>query len=97
MKKGVTVASQVIEALASSRKKVNWRKMIYAFYPARDSLGVPMLDVNDPNVVEIKISDDGKIIWVNVDHQCMFRLSNSIELIINDGRKRKEYGKDFSK
>jgi hypothetical protein len=95
MKKGVTVASQVIEALASSRKKVNWRKMMYAFYPSRDSLGVPMLDVNNPNFVEIKISEDGTTLWVNVDHQCMFRLSHSYMLVVNDQRKKSE--KDFSK
>ena len=38
---------------------------------------VTMLDVSGPSwEVEVRVSDDGESMWVNVDGQCLLRVQN---------------------
>jgi len=45
------------------------------------------LDVAAPEVVQVVVKDDGKVIWVNVDGVCLFRACRVEKLIIDDQRK----------
>jgi len=47
-----------------------------------------MLDVSQPMIVGIQISDDRRTVWVNVDGKCCFRASRIKNLILEvDGIK----------
>jgi len=46
-----------------------------------------MFDLNG-TPIEIKISHDGKTIWINTPMGCAFRASKIPELIIDDMRKK---------
>lgn len=48
-----------------------------------------MIDIRDESV-EIIISDDGKIVWVNTPECCRFRAQNIPELHIKDSRAKKQ-------
>lgn len=45
-----------------------------------------MVDVFDSECVEIRIRGDGKVAWVNVDGQCVFRCKNPKVLMVIDER-----------
>jgi hypothetical protein len=45
-----------------------------------------MVDVTAPQVVEISIRYDGKVVWVNVDGICRFRSCQIGTLILEDKR-----------
>lgn len=45
-----------------------------------------MVDVTAPQVVEISIRYDGKVVWVNIDGICRFRACQIGTLILEDRR-----------
>jgi hypothetical protein len=48
---------------------------------------IQFLDLFKPEAVEIRIRGDGKVAWVNVDGQCVFRCQNPKVLEVVDERK----------
>lgn len=54
-----------------------------------------MNDITAPQGVEINISRDGKVIWVNVEGSCVLRCCRIGQLIVNDGRESSQAGKDY--
>lgn len=42
-----------------------------------DITEVTMLDVRDPQKVQIELSSDGTKLWVNIDNICLLRVQNS--------------------
>lgn len=44
------------------------------------------VDVTAPEVVEILIRSDGKVVWVNVDGFCLFRACRVQKLLVEDQR-----------
>jgi len=52
-------------------------------------VGMQMVDVTAPRVVEISIREDGKVIWINVDGICRFRACQ-IETVILEDRRNEE-------
>ncbi len=46
-----------------------------------------MIDISKPEVIEILIKTDGKVIWINTENGCIFRACCIKKLIVNDGRK----------
>lgn len=47
--------------------------------------------------VQVDIRDDGKVLWVSVDGQTVFRICQIPFLEVNDARKETDNGKDQSK
>lgn len=45
-----------------------------------------MVDISEPEAVQIQIRADGKVIWINVDGICRFRACRIKELEITDER-----------
>lgn len=45
------------------------------------------IDITGPDIVEISIREDGKVIWINVDGICACRVCRIKELVIDDRRK----------
>jgi len=45
-------------------------------------------DVADVDFLEIKISSDGKTVWINNEEKCLFRAQKIKQVEINDGRKK---------
>jgi hypothetical protein len=45
------------------------------------------VDLIEPEVVQIVIRDDGKVIWVNADGICMFRACRVGTILVEDQRK----------
>lgn len=45
-----------------------------------------MKDITAPDVVEVEIRSDGKVVWINVDGKCALRACRIKRLVINDGR-----------
>jgi hypothetical protein len=45
-----------------------------------------MVDITAPNVVEIEVRHDGKVVWVNVDGVCRLRACQIGNLAIDDSR-----------
>jgi len=45
-----------------------------------------MLDITAPQVVEVSIRDDGKVLWINVDGICRLRAYQITTLIVEDKR-----------
>lgn len=45
-----------------------------------------MLDITDPDVVEVEFREDGKVIWVNVDGRCALRICRVTSLFVTDNR-----------
>lgn len=52
-----------------------------------DSYEMSSIDITEPEVVQVDIKSDGKVIWINVNGICMFRACRIKNLEINDGRK----------
>lgn len=50
-----------------------------------------MLDITAPNLVEIQIRSDGKVIWINVDGACLLRCCRIETLVLNDERRKSSY------
>ena len=48
---------------------------------------IRLLDITNPENVEIRIRGDGKVIWVNVDGICRLRCCGITCLDINDERR----------
>jgi len=46
-----------------------------------------MKDMTVPEIVEITVRDDGKVVWVNVDGECVLRCSQIKNLRIEDNQK----------
>lgn len=46
-----------------------------------------LMDISEPEVVEIQIRADGKVVWVNVDSVCRFRACRVKKIEIKDERK----------
>jgi hypothetical protein len=46
-----------------------------------------MIDITAPEAVELMISCDGKVIWVNIDGECQLRVCQIKYLDVNDYRK----------
>jgi hypothetical protein len=40
-----------------------------------DSIVGPQLDITAPEMVQVQLRDDGKVLWVNVDGVCRLRIS----------------------
>lgn len=51
---------------------------------------VNMTDVTAPEVVEVVVRSDSKVLWVNVDGVCLFRACQIKQLIIEDERNESE-------
>jgi hypothetical protein len=49
-----------------------------------------MLDISNPEHVEISIRDDGRVIWVNVDGACVLRVCRIPILEVADARKERQ-------
>ena len=47
-----------------------------------------MTDVTAPQIVEILIREDGKVVWVNVDGECLFRACKIRHIQLNDEREK---------
>lgn len=47
---------------------------------------IEMLDIGDPNYVEVTIREDARVLWVNVDGMCRLRISRIKKLVIEDER-----------
>lgn len=45
-----------------------------------------MLDLTAPNIVEVSIREDGKVLWVNVDGICAVCIQDISQLVVNDQR-----------
>lgn len=45
-----------------------------------------MIDITAPEIVEILIREDGKVIWINIDGSCKLRACKIDKLIVNDER-----------
>lgn len=45
-----------------------------------------MIDITTPDVVEIQVRFDGKVVWINVDGICRFRACQIKTVIIQDDR-----------
>lgn len=45
-----------------------------------------MLDVTEPEVIEILINNTGKVVWINGPDGCLFRACRIKKLILNDER-----------
>jgi hypothetical protein len=54
--------------------------------PTDVNIGEQMIDITAPEVVEILIRDDGKVVWINVDGICRFRACQIKALIAEDKR-----------
>lgn len=48
------------------------------------------VDITEPGYVEVLVSNDGKIVWVNVDGICRFRACRIKQLTIRDEFKDKK-------
>ena len=59
-------------------------KMMYSPQKILDK----QIDITGPDIVEISIKEDGKVIWINVDGICACRICRIKELIIDDRRKK---------
>ena len=49
-----------------------------------------MLDITciqSSDFVEISIREDDKVVWINVNGQCLFRISKIQNLVVHRGRK----------
>jgi hypothetical protein len=55
-----------------------------------DIVANTMLDVTGPQLVEIQIRSDGKVIWVNIDGVCLLRCCRIESLRIDDARNMSE-------
>jgi hypothetical protein len=47
-----------------------------------------MIDITQPEFLEVIVRYDGKVVWINVDGICRFRACRLNHLEINDGRKK---------
>lgn len=48
---------------------------------------VPMMDVTAPEYLQVVISRDGNVVWINgMDGVCIFRACRVAELAVEDGR-----------
>lgn len=45
-----------------------------------------MLDITAPETVEIQISNNGKVVWINIDGHCMVRACRIGKLTVQDNR-----------
>jgi len=52
-----------------------------------------MQDITRPEIVEIQIRSDGKVVWVNVDGVCALRACNIKEVIVIDERQKEKLAK----
>ena len=47
-----------------------------------------MIDLTAPEIVEVLVRSDGKVIWINIDGVCRLRACRINKLEINDERKQ---------
>ena len=45
-----------------------------------------MIDITAPDVVEMRVRFDGKVVWINVDGICRFRACQIKTVVIEDDR-----------
>jgi len=45
-------------------------------------------DLENIDFLQIRISSDGKTVWVNNEEKCLFRVQNIRQIEIDDGRKK---------
>jgi len=45
-----------------------------------------MQDFADPVAVEIRVRQDGSVIWINVDGRCVLRICQIKSLVVEDNR-----------
>lgn len=48
------------------------------------------IDLTGPELVQIEIKSDGKVLWVNVDGVCVFRACRIKYLTVSDNRNKTE-------
>ena len=53
-----------------------------------------MIDLTAPEIVEITIRSDGKVVWINTEAGCVFRASKIGELIVLDNRPGDQEGQN---
>lgn len=46
-----------------------------------------MQDITGAEIVEIKVRDDGQVIWVNIDDICALRICQIKKVIVEDERR----------
>lgn len=47
-------------------------------------------DLVDIEFLQIRISADGKTVWINNEEKCLFRAQNIKQIQIDDGRKKEK-------
>ena len=53
-----------------------------------------MIDLTAPEIMEITIRSDGKVVWINTEAGCVFRASKIGELIVLDNRPGDQEGQN---
>lgn len=48
------------------------------------------IDLNAPEVVEVRMDHTGTKVWVNVNDKCLFRAQDIKNLVVNDDREDKK-------
>ena len=51
-----------------------------------EQLSAMCVDITDVEHIEVKIREDGKVIWVNANDICICRVSNIKHLVVHDER-----------
>jgi len=47
-----------------------------------------MQNIDNPEIIEVLISDDGQTLWVNTEYECVLRVNGIRKLFLNDNRKK---------
>lgn len=48
-----------------------------------------MQDITGAKVVQIRISEDGTVVWVNTEENCVLRVCRAEKVVIDDMRPKK--------
>lgn len=43
-----------------------------------------MEDINNPEIIEISVRKDKKVIWINIDGRCILRITGPKVIMINE-------------
>ena len=62
--------------------------------PDAEELIGAAVDITAPNVVEVKVRDDGRVLWVNVDGICALRVCMIPHIVIDVAGHISEYGQE---
>ncbi len=54
------------------------------------SIDDQMIDITGPEIVEVQIRDDGKVVWINIDGICRLRACQIKKLVYSPKPKEQE-------